>query len=216
MANHVHSYISFYSINEAATEKLRELVGRVRQDNGYRWFGDLFVDGENLTYEQSEKYEWTTDFIGPKWCYIEDLDIEDEAPYYMVTESAWIPPEQGLGNLLDILKELDPNMVTSITYEDEMPNFVGWSVYKGSDMEDGCELDENEIPEMVFNSYPHLRDHWDKEEAEWKTDEEGNLTEESESAMDEYNDMMYEMINTWQDEGVDSYLKWLEEHGDEE
>lgn len=211
MANHVHSYISFYSINEAATEKLRELVGRIRQENDYKWFGDIFVDGENLTYEQSEKYEWTTNFIGPKWCYIEEVDLDGEAPYYMVTESAWIQPEEGLGHLLEILEELDPNIITSITYEDEMPNFVGWSVYKGSEMQDGCELDSNEIESMIFDQYEHLKEQWDEDEQYWKTDEDGNLTEEAENAQEEYGEVLYEMINTWQEEGVDQTISWLEE-----
>jgi len=56
MANNVHFSVTIHQINDEARAKLKELFSRVRTDNNYQWFGDVFVDGEELTYEESEKY----------------------------------------------------------------------------------------------------------------------------------------------------------------
>jgi hypothetical protein len=222
MANHVHSYICFREINDKAKATLQRLFEeRLRTENDYKWFSDLFVgemvneEGGELTYEQSEKYSWTTGFIGPKWCYIEDYDVDCETPY-IVTESAWSHPEEGLMRLLEILEKDDPNMITSITYDDEMPNFVGWSVYVGSAMEDGCEDDDEEIRDAIFYQHPHLKEHWDEENDEWQCDEDGELTEEASHAEDEYRDVMYEVINDMQDTGIENAIHWILEYRKEQ
>lgn len=211
MANHVSSYIQFEEINEPAREKLKELSGRLREmEYGRKWFADLFVDGEDLKYEDVEQYAWTTEFIGPKWCYIEDCNFDDETPY-MMCESAWSAPEEGLCLLLDELVKLDPNIVTTFTYEDEMPNFIGWSVYDGTDLYDGCEDDDEEIRDFIFSKHPHLKEHWDESNDEWATDENGDMTDESYAAEDEYRDIMYECISDMQGDGVRTTLECLRE-----
>lgn len=211
MANHVSSYMQFEEINEPAKAKLKELSGRLREmDYGRKWFGDLFVDGEELKYEDVEQYSWTTEFIGPKWCYIEDCDFEGETPF-MMCESAWSAPEEGLCKLIEELIELDPNIVATITYEDEMPNFVGWSVYEGTDLYDGCEWDDGEIREEIFFLHSHLQEHWDESNDEWQCDEDGDMTEEAYAAEDEYRDIMYEVINDMQSNGVTTTLEELRE-----
>lgn len=209
MANHVNSYIEFVEINDAAKAKLQELFGRCReQDYGRRWFADMFVEGD-LSYEDVEQYSWTTEHIGPKWCYIEDYDVEGDAPYF-VTESAWSQPETGLEKLLEILEPLDNNMITSIRYEDEMPNFIGWSVYEGSEMVDGREDDSEEIQEYMFDKHPQLKEHWDEDSEDWATDEEtGDYTEGAEEAMEEYRELLYEFISETNDEGVDDTVKMI-------
>jgi len=222
MANHVHSYIAFREINDKAKATLQKMFqDRLRTENTHNWFGDLFVgeevneEGGVLTYEQSEKYSWTTGFIGPKWCYIEDYDVDGIDPY-IVTESAWSQPEEGLVRLLEILEKDDPNIITTITYDDEMPNFVGCSVYKGSEMEDGCEWDDEEIREEIFHANPHLKEHWDESNDEWQCDEDGDMTEEAYAAEDEYRDVMYEVINDLQDGVIESTVKYLTERDEEE
>jgi hypothetical protein len=183
MANHVHFHIEFHQINDAAKEKLQEMGKRIRTDGSYRWFSDMFVEGD-LTYEQAEKYEWTCDNIGPKWSYFEDYDFDSDNPY-MNGEAAWSAPEQGLTKLLGILAKLDPNMITSITYEDEMPNFIGASVYEGEWMYDGFEDDWSELRERVISASEILtEDSWNADDEEW-------ADEESES---QFQDEMWEVI----------------------
>lgn len=216
MANNVHSYIEFVEINDAAKAKLVEMFNRCEEmDYGRRWFADMFVEGDT-TYEDVKQYSWTTEHVGPKWCYIEDSDIslETETPHLM-TDSAWSPPESGLVKLLETLAELDPNMITSIRYEDEMPNFIGWSVYSGSELEDGCEDDDEEIREGMFAKYPHLKEHWDESNDEWKCDEDGDMLDESYEAEEEYREFLYEYISEMNDNGVSEAIKFIKENREE-
>lgn len=208
MANHVNSVIEFHKINDEAKAKLIEMVGHCREmDYGRRWFGDLFVEGE-LKYEDVEQYSWTTEHIGPKWCYIEEFD---EDSLLMITESAWSAPEQGVMKLVEELNKYDDKIVWSIKYEDEMPNFIGAYLYENDDCIDGAEDDDEDIRYMMFYRYPHLKEQWDEDADEWKTDEDGDLTEEAESAEEEFRDMLYEWISDRQQELISDALQCLEE-----
>jgi hypothetical protein len=206
MANHVTSYIEFIEINDEAKAKLVELSKRLRPMNyGQSWFADLFVEGE-LNYEDVEQYAWTTEHIGPKWCHIDDYDFEGETPF-MSTQSAWSPPIDGLTKLLEVLEELDPKLVTSIRYEDEMPNFIGWNIFVGSEIEDGCEDDDEDIRNYMFNKYPNLKEQWDFDNEDWMCDEDGDYTPEAEEAEEEYRDLLYQEISEMNDEGVEGALE---------
>ena len=210
MANNVYSRITFREINEDAVNKLKELFDRCEeQEWGRRWFADMFVEGD-VTYDNVKQYEWTCEHIGPKWCYIEDHSFESD-DVFLQTESAWSPPEQGMIKLLEILTEIDPNIVTTLTYEDEMPNFIGAYVYKGTEIVDGAEDDSNEIVEYVLDGNPELREHWDEDTDDWVTDEDGNYTEASEEASDTYQEVLYEWISIRQDEIITETLEYIEE-----
>ena len=117
-------------------------------------FSDIFVEGD-LTYEETEKYQWTTANIGPKWSYFEDFSAEEDDVYFS-GESAWSSPEQGLEKLLGILVEYDPKIITSISYEDEGPNFFGADIYEGEEMYDGIEHDYEETIDLVINDSERL------------------------------------------------------------
>ena len=190
MANHVHYSVNFHQINEQARAKLQELFSRVRTDGNYQWFSDIFVDGDELTYEQTEQYSWTLENIGPKWCYFEDYSAA-EGDVYFNGEAAWSPPEEGLVKLLEILEEHDPNIITSMTYEDEMPNFVGVYVYQGSECYDGFEDEWEELRDRVIAESETLTpESWDEEEDDWADDE----------ARDTFQEEMWEIIgdSQWQ------------------
>jgi len=166
MANNVNTCIDMENLNTDAVNLIKELYSRVREDKDYKWFNDMFVDGTNVTYEQAEQFEWNVENIGPKWCYIEDFDV-DENGCMIRTVSAWGAPIEGVERLLTAIAAICPDVVTEVTYEDEMPNFIGANFYVGLDLDDSSEWDYDEILEEV-------KRHHDLEE-----DEEGNLTEES-------------------------------------
>ena len=209
MANHVNSVIEFHKINDAAKARLIEMMGRCReQDYGRKWFADMFVEGD-LKYEDVEQYSWTTQHIGPKWCYIEEFD---EDTLMIITESAWSAPEEGVTKLVvDYLNEFDDKIVWSIKYEDEMPNFIGAYVYENAECVDGAEDDDEDIRYMMFYRYPHLKEHWDEENDEWQCNEDGDMTEEAESAEDEFRDQLFDWICERQDDLINGALKSLEE-----
>lgn len=188
MANHVHFAVAFHQINDDARMKLKEMFGRIREESPHKWFSDIFVEGD-LTYEETEKYEWTTANIGPKWCYFEDYSAEGIGDYdvYFTGEAAWASPQQGLEKLLSILVEYDPKIITSITYEDEGPNFFGADIYEGEEMFDGIEYDYEETIDLVINDSEQLTEE-SYVDGEW-------VDQESE---DTFHEEMWEVISNTQ------------------
>lgn len=206
MANNVYTNIEFTEINDAAYSRLIEMTSRIR--TGDNWFSDMFVEG-SLTYEDTMKYSWTTENIGPKWCYIEDMecgyDIENP---FIRTCSAWSAPIEGVEKLLEVLSELDDGIIVTVTYEDEMPNFMGWCVYKGDELVDSCQYEGDEIRNGIFDLHPEIAEGWDDENEDWFE------TEEGEQASESYDLHLYEWISDTQSEGVSEILIFLEERDD--
>ena len=161
MANHVNTHVNFDKLSDAGKAKLQELYSRVRTRTApdkaviYEWFSDIF----GLDPEITDKYDWNLENIGPKWCHFEDRGDD-----YFSTISAWSFPQQGLEWLFEQIKQVDPDFVASVFYQDEMPNFFGVYVYNKDGMIDGCEWgEEGEIEEMMHEMVPSLRE-LDKEE----------------------------------------------------
>ena len=87
--------------------------------------------------------------------------------------------------ILSQLAPLDPQMITTITYEDEMPNFAGVYVYEGDECIDGYEDESDEIMDRIFETHPNLKDKWDEEVEDWKDDD----------AQDEFQEILWEEIS---------------------
>jgi hypothetical protein len=195
MANHVNSYIEFVEINDLAKQKWNEMCSRIKcEDTTDIWFGYLFTN-EDISKEMTETYEWTRNNIGPKWCYIDNIDEDGFS-----TVSAWSAPEIGLEKLLQILEQYDPNMITTFKYEDEMPNFFGCYVYKGSEMIDGREDEDEEIHEMMLNNVDGLITHWNPEEEEF-----------TEEGYDIWNEKVWEEINMIQENCVAEIIQYMKQ-----
>ena len=203
MANHVHFYVQFHQINDDARTKLKEMFGRIRDDAPQKWFSDIFVEGD-LTYEETEKYQWTTTNIGPKWSYFEDCSAEEDDVYFS-GESAWSSPEQGLEKLLGILVEYDPKIITSISYEDEGPNFFGADIYEGEEMYDGIEHDYEETIALVINDSELLTEESYVDD-EWVDDE----------AEDAFHEEMWETINNTQASLIGECLEGIKRDQEEQ
>ena len=180
MANSVTFRVSFEQINKAATERLKEMFSRF-QDNDCN-FGDMFVDGKegSPTYEETDSRSWYTDNIGSKWCYLEEYDEEG-----LFGRSAWAAPSDGFHWLAEQLGELDPDLLMNVSYEDEMPNFVGWAVFDSADLWDEGMEDDDAIRDIVSKYSPDT-----------------NLDDE-----DEYHEALWESIYDWQRENFNRVEK---------
>ena len=207
MANHVSFSIQFEEINDAAKTKWKELTERLEPESGESWMGDLWVyeDGP-VSKEDVRQYSWTTEHVGPKWAYIQDFDDTGCSGY-----SAWSAPEEALSWILEQLAPLDPNLITSFYYDDEMPNFYGVYVYDGTEMVDGFEDDDEELRDRIFAENPELKEHWDEENDEWATDDDGDMTDEAYEAEDTYRDVMYEVMNDAQSELVGDTIQYIKD-----
>ena len=159
MANYVNTHVRFEKLNDAGKAKLQELYSRIRvEGSNYEWFSDMW----GLDKEETDKYDWNLQHIGPKWCYFEDRG-ED----YFTTVSAWTYPDAGLVWLFEQIEQVDPDFIASVFYQDEMPNFFGVYVYNKDGIIDGTEWGEdNEITEMMHEMVPSLRELDQEEQSE--------------------------------------------------
>ena len=181
MANHVNYGVRFEQMNDAAKAKWKELTSRLVEQEYEYWMGDLWVyEGGPVSADDVREYSWTTEHVGPKWCYIQDFDEESFHGY-----SAWSEPTPALEWILSQLAPLDPQMITTITYEDEMPNFAGVYVYEGDECIDGYEDEHDEIMDRIFETHPDLKEKWDEEIEDWK----------DEDAQDEFQEILWEEIS---------------------
>ena len=195
MANNVNFVISFDKINNKAKELLNSLYDRIRTDGEHSWFFDIFVDGKILTYEAASQYSWSNQNIGPKWCYLEEWDDER-----IVGTSAWSAPDIGLKKLLGILEKEDPNIVTSISYEDEVPDFVGAQLYLGKNLINSKHLEDDDIRKAVIEKLDNLSfEDWDEEEFNWKTSEKEDL----------FQDNVWEITSNIQVDFIDSKINLI-------
>ena len=202
MANHVSFSVQFHEINDAAKSKWKELTSRLEKENYEYWMGDMWVyEGGPVSADDVRQYSWTTEHIGPKWCYITEFDEDSFYGY-----SAWSWPEQGLNWILEQLSALDPNLITSVSFDDEMPNFYGTYTYDGADLYDGFEDDYDELMERIFVEYPHLKEKWDSDEEEWKDDE----------SEEEFREVMYDVMHNAQDDDVQENIQYIKEGREEE
>jgi hypothetical protein len=188
MANHVNTYVQFQKLSDAGKAKLQELYSRVRTDNNYQWFSDMW----GLDPEVTDKYDWNCENVGPKWCHFEDRG-ED----YFNTTSAWSYPEQGLTWVFEQIASADPEFLAVVTYEDEMPNFFGVAVHNKDGMIDGCEWESEEITEMMKEANPEL----------------AALNEETDA--DKYweiwSDNIWELVHEKQDQACSEIMESLKE-----
>ena len=123
MANHVTSFITFENLSDGAKDFLENM-------NEETLLQELYSDHDN-------SYDWYIDNVGAKWLTFDDIDSAN-----ISCTSAWSPPVQFYDKLHEKLVELNsPDAVVWVTYEDEMPNFIGvYGLGKDTDYEE--HLDE--------------------------------------------------------------------------
>lgn len=197
MANHVYTSVNFENINQEAKAKLLELYSRIREDNDYEWFSDIMVDGsqDSPTHEMTNNLSWNIDNVGSKWCYFDD---KDESSFR--TTSAWSWPEEGVDWVISELTKIQPDLVTIVRYEDEMPNFYGACVYESNELVESFEESWDDIIDTLTETVEGLAEMWDEEEEDW-----------TEEGRDLIMDNLYETIYSKQDDVITEALSYVGE-----
>ena len=146
MANHVSTRVTFVKISEAGMAKLKEFYSRLKiLEDSTAQFSDIFGD----TSEEVDTYDWQIEHVGPKWSSIEEWDEES-----FTVLSAWDWPDKGVMWLCNQLGKVDPGLVVSVEYVDEMPNFLGWAIiigYCGTVYEKRLDDDEVDIDDECID-----------------------------------------------------------------
>ncbi len=176
MANHVTTRVTI-DCNEKAqviVDQWREAIEQM--DNGdYKMVWKLFgVDAEEVTYD------WWIENVGSKWCYADDIWDNN-----FTLVSAWDWPDKFVEWMAEQVIALDENATITVTYEDEMPNFVGYHRYdRFGDIGDTISYDT--LVEMVADAIPELK----------------QLDEDSEEYFELLHENIWDAVYAWQEDGL--------------
>ena len=188
MANHVSGYISIENASEAGQKVWDEfVVGTIEKhrDNYETHLGHFLFeekDGEFVNWD----FEKMCDEVGAKWAYATDAD-ESGFAYY----SAWSPLNAFCEMISAKIGEVDKNFRLVMTYEDEMPNFIGCAIYDHGGQVDEAYMESNELLENLLQQDAELNELYDHDEGDWKDGKE-------EEAWDILHEIQYDFISDWQ------------------
>jgi len=157
MANHVTTNVTFYNISDEGLALLQKLYERVQSE--HKSFGEIFIEpGGELTLDEVHSFDWAVDNIGPKWCHFEDMG-ED----YFILTSAWSYPQDGLIKLCELLEPVSEGVRISVTFQDEMPNFIGCATICSEGVEDDQVWEWEELEIIFKERIEGLAEEWDEE-----------------------------------------------------
>tara|TARA_B110000305_G_C19336022_1_gene586616 strand:- start:151 stop:741 length:591 start_codon:yes stop_codon:yes gene_type:complete len=195
MANHVTTFVRFNNINDAATQKLKDLLSPLTKDDSN--FAKIY----RLPVEETNTREWYVNNVGAKWCIFDDYD---DVGFNLT--SAWSFPEDGIKWIINKLAEVQSDIITEVRYEDEMPNFFGVRVYKGDPLGDNPieygedEDDIEEIRNQLNLLHPDLLEEWDDDEEEY-----------SEDGQELYYEYIYDFMNDCRDDTIEHFIFYMKD-----
>jgi hypothetical protein len=180
MANHVSNYLAVQGeLSEAGQKVWNEFVVEQLEKDGNLY---KFIFDSEEEYDRGVMCER----IGAKWAVSEDFDESGVS-----ITSAWGPVGPFAEMVAEKIGEVDPDVRLALTYEDEMPNFVGVATFTKDGMEMDESIEHEEILELVLDREPQLREWYDEDAEEW-------IEEHEEEAMDLLSDVQWDVINEWQ------------------
>ena len=155
-----------------------------------------------LFYEADDDGYWIVpegvhagEAVGAKWAFATELDDES-----MRIESAWAPVIPLAEHIAQEIGKVDPDVQLVMTYEDEMPNFIGVTTFTADGVDTDNDIDHEDIQDMVFSQHPEIREMWDEDENDWKEDKE-------EEGYDAYADVQWEIMSDWQMKNIEWSIK---------
>ena len=176
MANHVTTRVTIDCNDKAQiiVDQWRTAIEAMDNDD-YKMVWKLF----DVTAEEVD-YNWSIENIGSKWCYSDDIYDNN-----FTLVSAWDWPNKFVEWMAEQVIALDENATVTVTYEDEMPNFVGYHVYTKLG-ERGNFIDWDTLIEMVKTAIPEF----------------GQLEEGTDEYFDVLYDNIWDAVYAWQEDGI--------------
>ena len=154
MANYLNSTIEVHA-NEEAINHIDSLMEKAN-DGEITTFAQTFYDNVELGENGGVMNTWSSDNLGPKWTYLEDILGDGE--YRLV--SAWYPPIKFYIHLYKMVTEIDPEGYIEVIYEDEGYDPIGAVVIKKDKDGTPCiwQEEDNEMED------PTVDKDWDDED----------------------------------------------------
>jgi hypothetical protein len=188
MANHVSGYITLENASEEGQKVWDTFVlGTIAEnrDNYETHLGHFLFeekDGEFVDWDFNRMCEE----VGAKWAYATDAD-ESGFAYY----SAWSPLNALCEMISQKIGEVDKDFRLIMTYEDEMPNFVGCAIYDHSGQDEEAYMEHDDLLQLLMEEDAELKALYDEDEGDWKDGKE-------EEAWEILHEIQYDFISDWQ------------------
>ena len=189
MANHVSGYLSVRTISEEGQKVWDKIVSDLeakKEENEYEVHLGHYIFED---FDNDWDFNRMCDEIGAKWAYMTDADESGMAMY-----SAWSPCGGFAEDVAMKIGEVDPSVALVLTYEDEMPNFVGVATFTKDGLDTDNVLESEELAEIMRNNDYELAALWDEENEEWKDED---------AAWDLINEIQWDTINMWQENNTE-------------
>ena len=186
MANNVYNYLQVQDITPEGQKVWDSFVERIENLDHNGHLTGLFYEADEDGYWIVPDDVHASEAVGAKWAFATELDEES-----IRIESAWAPVIPLVDHIAKEIGKVDPDVQLLLTYEDEMPNFIGVTTFTADGIDTDNDLDHEDILEMVFTQHPDIREMWDEDEGEWKEGKE-------EEGYDLYSEVQYEVMSEWQ------------------
>ena len=188
MANNVNNYLRVENISEEGQKVWNSFIERIEdlQINGNGHLTGLFYEADDDGYWIVPEGVHAGEAVGAKWAF-----SQDHGDDFMNIESAWSPVLALAEHIAQEIGKVDPEVRLVMTYEDEMPNFVGVATFTAEGIDTDNDIDHEDLQERIFSEHPDIREMWDEEECDWKEGKE-------DEGYDAMSDIQYEVINDWQ------------------
>jgi len=186
MANNVNNMLQVECISPEGQKVWNSFIERIEAlpDRGH--LTGLFYEADADGYWIVPEGVHAAEAVGAKWAFADDM-----ADDFLMIESAWAPVIPLAEHIALEIGKVDPTFQMVMTYEDEMPNFVGVATFDHEGLNTDNDIDWDEIKELVINQHEEIAERWDAEEGDWHEGQE----EEGEEMMSE---VVWETTSDWQ------------------
>ena len=196
MANNVNNYLAVEQISPEGQKVWDSFVERINALPGNGHLTGLFYEADSNGYWiVPEGVSWAGDAVGAKWAFA--IDVDD---YGMNIESAWSPVIPLAEYIATEIGKVDPDVKLVMTYEDEMPNFIGVTTFTADGIDTDNDIDADDLQEHVFEKHPDIREMWDEDEGDWKEGKE-------DEGWDAMSDVQWDVYSDWQADNTEWSIK---------
>ena len=193
MANNVYNNLQVQDITPEGQKVWDSFVERIEalseSANGH--LTGLFYEADEDGYWIVPEGVHAGEAVGAKWAFATELDDES-----MRIESAWAPVIPLVEHIAMEIGKVDPDVQLVLTYEDEMPNFIGVTTFTADGIDTDNDIGPDEIREMIFSAHPEIHEMWDYDEGDWKEGKE-------DEGYDAYSEVQWEVMSDWQIENTE-------------
>ncbi len=187
MANNVNNSLAVVQISEEGQKVWDSIIARIEALPDNKHLTGLFYEADSDGFWIVPEGVYAGDAVGAKWAFPNDYD-----ECYINIESAWGPVIPLAEYIAEEIGKVDPDVKLVMTYEDEMPNFIGVTTFTADGIDTDNSIDADDLQQYLFEQHPDIGEMWDEDECDWKEGKEDD-------AWDAMSDVQWDVYNEWQE-----------------